>query len=89
MEQKEEKIINNYKKNKLKNKKDLIKRKKLNKRYKNAESFINVYDIVNNGTLLLKDGNIAMLFEISSVDLSLTSSEQKKMFFQSIFFFTY
>ena len=69
---------------KLKKMDSKIKRKDfsiMKKRIKNSTSFSNVKEIDDEGLIYLKTGEVACLFEIQAIDLSLTSNHEKQLFF--------
>ena len=78
---KDEKKLEKIKKfsNKL-NKKYLIK-SKMKKRIKNSKSITNVKEVDDNGIIYLKTGEVATLIEVKAIDLSLTSNQEKNLFF--------
>ena len=73
--------------NKLKKLDSKIKHKDfvmMKKRIKNSTSFSNVKEIDDEGLIYLKTGEVACLFEIQAIDLSLTSNQEKLMFFNML-----
>ena len=79
---KKEKQLNKLKKQASKIKyKDYIK---MRKRIKNSSSFSNVKEVDDDGLIHLKTGEVACLFEIHAIDLSLTSNQEKLMFFNML-----
>lgn len=73
--------------NKLKKIDTKIKRKDflmMKKRIKNSSCFSNVKEIDDEGLIYLKTGEVACLFEIQAIDLSLTSNQEKLMFFNML-----
>ncbi|MDO5568757.1 MAG: DUF87 domain-containing protein [bacterium] len=81
---KEEKIIEKTK-NKLKKKpKKLITKQRLNKRIKSSTSFLNTDEVRDDGTIYLKSTEVAKLFSVQAIDLSLNSNEQKVSFFEQL-----
>ncbi|MBQ7790412.1 MAG: DUF87 domain-containing protein [Bacilli bacterium] len=73
--------------NKLKKKDSKIKRKDysiMKKRIKNSSSFTNIKEIDDEGLMYLKSGEVACLFEIQAIDLSLTSNHEKQLFFNML-----
>ena len=77
--------INNKIKKKLKRyydkKYDYYKENKINKkRIRNSIGFTNIKS-VDNGYLILKSNEVAKLIEVKAIDLSLTSKEEKDIFF--------
>ena len=80
--------INNKIKKKLKRyydkKYDYYKENKINKkRIRNSIGFTNIKS-VDNGYLILKSNEVAKLIEVKAIDLSLTSKEEKDIFFNSL-----
>ena len=80
--------INNKIKKKLKRyydkKYDYYKENKINKkRIRNSIDFTNIKS-VDNGYLILKSNEVAKLIEVKAIDLSLTSKEEKDIFFNSL-----
>ena len=72
---------------KLKKMDSKIKRKDfvlMKKRIKNSTSFSNVKEIDDEGLIYLKTGEVACLFEIQAIDLSLTSNHEKQLFFNML-----
>ncbi len=64
-----------------------IKRKDysiMKKRIKNSASFSNVKEIDDEGLIYLKTGEVACLFEVQAIDLSLTSNHEKQLFFNTL-----
>ena len=64
-----------------------IKRKDysiMKKRIKNSASFSNVKEIDDEGLIYLKTGEVARLFEVQAIDLSLTSNHEKQLFFNTL-----
>ena len=79
---KKEKQLNKLKKQASKIKyKDYIK---MRKRIKNSSSFSNVKEIDDDGLICLKSGEVACLFEIQAIDLSLTSNQEKQIFYNML-----
>ena len=73
--------------NKLKKQDSKIKYReyiKMRKRIKNSSSFSNVKEIDDDGLMHLKTGEVACLFEIHAIDLSLTSNQEKLIFFNML-----
>lgn len=72
---------------KLKKMDSKIKRKDfsiMKKRIKNSTSFSNVKEIDDEGLIYLKTGEVACIFEIQAIDLSLTSNHEKQLFFNML-----
>ena len=73
--------------NKLKKQDSKIKYReyiKMRKRIKNSSSFSNVKEVNDDGLIHLKTGEVACLFEIHAIDLSLTSNQEKLIFFNML-----
>src|SRR5574344_1346150 len=81
---KEEKVIENTKKKLNKKPKKLITKQILNKRIKSSTSFINTDEVKDDGTICLKSNEVARLFSVQAIDLSLNSNEQKVSFFEQL-----
>ena len=63
---------------------DYYKENKINKkRIRNSIGFTNIKS-VDNGYLILKSNEVAKLIEVKAIDLSLTSKEEKDIFFNSL-----
>ena len=71
-------------KEKKKNKNKYIKKGKLKKKFKNAQSFFNLDFVSDDGIINLKTGHYAKVFSVDALDLSLTSNIQKKNFFEQL-----
>ena len=56
----------------------------MKKRFANATSFINVKDVTEDGFISLKSGEFSQLLEVDAVDLSLSSNEEKSVFFRML-----
>lgn len=78
---KEEKRINK-RKNRVKN--NYLNAKTLNKKIQNAQLFINVKMIDENGLIQLKTNQFAYLYKVSPIDLSLTNENEQKLFFYTL-----
>jgi len=63
------------------NKKNLITKQTIKKKIKNSHSFSNVKSIDDNGIIKLKTGEFASIIEITPIDLSLSSDNEKESFF--------
>lgn len=59
-------------------------KKIMKNRVSNASSFINIKEITEDGVLHLKSGEVASLLEVDAVDLSLSSNEEKEIFFRML-----
>lgn len=81
---KKQKEDKNIKKAKL-NKKDVyLTRKAIKKKIQNAQEFINIKEIKENGLINLKTGEVAYLYKVSPIDLSLTSDNEQALFFHTL-----
>ena len=81
---KKQKEDKNIKKAKL-NKKDVyLTRKAVKKKIQNAQEFINIKEIKENGLINLKTGEVAYLYKVSPIDLSLTSDNEQTLFFHTL-----
>lgn len=56
----------------------------MNKKIKNSQSFINTDFVSDNGIIYLKTGEVAKVFSVQAIDLSLSSNEQKATFFSQL-----
>ena len=65
------------------NKKYLIKRQ-MKRRIRNSKTLSNVKEINDNGLISLKSGEVASLIEVKAIDLSLTSNQEKNLFFSML-----
>ena len=83
---KEQKSIEKFIKNKDKysKTKNYINVKTLNKKYKNAQTFMNTENINDDGIIKLKDNTLARIFSVDAIDLSLSSNNQKLNFFNQL-----
>lgn len=81
---KEKNIISNYCKKKEEPK--YITKKILNKKAKNSQSFINVKEVSEGGTIITKNNCFVKLFLVNAIDLSLSSNIQKVNFFNQLKF---
>lgn len=79
--QKEEKIVK-----KLKNKSNhtYLNRQTIKRKLQNSQSFVNVGEITENGLLKLKTGDVAILYKVNPIDLSLTNENEQKIFYHSL-----
>ena len=82
--QKERKIIDNFIKKREKLKKEYITENILEKKLSNAEVFVNVDFVDNNGMIKLRDNSFAKVLSVEAIDLSLTSNNQKVNFFHQL-----
>lgn len=78
---KEEKIVK-----KLKSQKNstYLDKKTIKKKIQNSQSFVNIEDITDNGLLKLKTGDVALLYKVSPIDLSLTNDNEQKVFYHTL-----
>ena len=81
---KEIKVVDNFKNNKKKVKINYINKSVLKKKFKNAISFTNSDYVMENGIIRLRDGHYANVYSVDAIDLSLTSNNQKNIFFQQL-----
>ena len=65
------------------NKKYLIKRQ-MKRRIRNSKTLSNIKEINDNGLISLKSGEVAALIEVKAIDLSLTSNQEKNLFFSML-----
>ena len=84
IKEKEKKIYDNTRERIKKKEKKYITRSKMNVKIKNSQSFINTDFISDNGIIHLKSGELAKVFEVQAIDLSLSSNEQKISFFSQL-----
>ena len=80
MNEKDEKVINKYKRKRTKQDRYITK-KTLKQKVKNSQEIINVKDIDDKGIIYLKTGEVAKLIEVKAIDLSLASRSEKTSFF--------
>ena len=59
-------------------------KKMMNNRIGNAQSFVNVKEVREDGTIILKDNKVASIIEVGAIDLSLTSDSERNQFFHFI-----
>ena len=78
---KDERDLNKIKKYDFKYRKKYSSRRQMKKRIKNSKLITNVSEIDDEGLLYLKSGEVATLIEVKAIDLSLTSNQEKKIFF--------
>ena len=78
---KDERDLKKIKKFYLKNNKKYSSKSQMKKRIKNSKSITNVSYIDDEGLIHLKSGEVATLIEVKAIDLSLTSNQEKKIFF--------
>jgi len=84
VKEKEKKIYDNTREKLKKKDKKYITRSKMNNKIKNSQSFINTDYVSDNGIIHLKTGELAKVFEVQAIDLSLSSNEQKNSFFSQL-----
>ena len=56
----------------------------LKKKLQNAQSFVNVKEISDNGIIKLKTNQVALLYKVNPIDLSLTNDNEQKVFFHTL-----
>ena len=78
---KDEKDLKKIKKFDLKNNKKYSSKGQMKKRIKNSKLITNVKEIDDDGLIHLKSGEVATLIEVKAIDLSLTSNQEKSIFF--------
>ena len=78
---KDEKNLNKIKKLDKKNNRKYSSRSSMKKRIKNSKVITNVKEIGEDGLIYLKSGEVATLIEVKAIDLSLTSNQEKNLFF--------
>ena len=61
-------------------------KKCMKKRIKNSKIITNVKEIDDEGLIHLKSGEVATLIEVKAIDLSLTSNQEKTLFFSEFDF---
>ena len=81
---KDEKNLNKIKKLDNKNKRKYSSRSSMKKRIKNSKVITNVKEIGEDGLIYLKSGEVATLIEVKAIDLSLTSNQEKNLFFSML-----
>ena len=81
---KEDKILNKLKyKNSNKQTKYNI-RQKMKIKIKNAQDVTNIKEVNEDGIIHLKTGEVACLYEVDAIDLSLSSNNEKSVFFNML-----
>ena len=79
----DEKLLNNINSyDKRKNK--YIVKHQMKRRIKNSQDFINSKSVNDNGIIELKTGEVATILEVNAIDLSLTASNERKNFYQTL-----
>ncbi len=81
---KDERDLKKIKKFDSKNNKIYSSKGQMKKRIKNSKIITNVSDIDEDGLIHLKSGEVAALIEVKAIDLSLTSNQEKKIFFSML-----
>ena len=81
---KEKKLLQKFIKRKSKKDKQYITKKVLINKFKNSQSFTNAKDVTNEGLLNLRTGEVARIYSVDAIDLSLTSNTQKNNFFAQL-----
>lgn len=80
-----EKIIIEKTKNRLeKNEKEYITKSMMKEKIKNSQSFLNTDYVNDKGIIFLKSGDVAKVYCVNAIDLSLSSNEQKTSFFSQL-----
>ena len=78
---KEEKTLSYAKKIAKKNENKYYNKGMLKKRIKNSSLLSNIKNVEEDGLINLKSGEVCSLIEVSAIDLSLTSRQEKNNFF--------
>ena len=81
---KDEKNLTKIKKLDNKNNRKYSSRSSMKKRIKNSKVITNVKEIGEDGLIYLKSGEVATLIEVKAIDLSLTSNQEKNLFFSML-----
>ena len=81
---KDEKNLNKATKLDSKNNRKYSSRGSMRKRIKNSKVISNVKEIDDEGLIHLKTGEVATLIEVKAIDLSLTSNQEKNLFFSML-----
>ena len=81
---KDEKNLTKIKKLDNKNNRKYSSRGCMRKRIKNSKVISNVKEIGEDGLIYLKSGEVATLIEVKAIDLSLTSNQEKNLFFSML-----
>ena len=81
---KDERDLNQIKKYDFKYRKKYSSKRQMKKRIKNSKLITNVSEIDNEGLIYLKSGEVAALIEVKAIDLSLTSNQEKKIFYSML-----
>ena len=61
-----------------------IEKHRMKKRCKNSQYFSSVKEIAEDGLIELKTGEVASLIEVKAIDLSLSSKQEKELFFHNL-----
>jgi len=83
-EEKEKKLLSKTKKKFNKKQKKYITKNQMNKKIKSSQSFVNTDFVTDKGIIHLKTGEVAKVFSVQAIDLSLSSNEQKSTFFSQL-----
>lgn len=81
---KDEKNLNKAIKLDSKNNRKYSSRGSMRKRIKNSKVISNVKEINDEGLIHLKTGEVATLIGVKAIDLSLTSNQEKNLFFSML-----
>ena len=81
---KDEKNLKKAKKRYLKTKRKYSSLGQMRKRIKNSKIISNVKELGDDGLIYLKSGEVATLIEVKAIDLSLTSNQEKNLFFMML-----
>ena len=84
IKQKQLKLLDKVKQNLKKRNRDYIKKRHLKKKFKNSQSFFNFKEINKDGHVLLKNGEVAKIISVEAIDLSLSSNQQRRNFFNQL-----
>ncbi len=79
--EKEEKLV---KKLKEKSSHTYLDRQTIKRKLQNSQNFVNVNEITDNGLLKLKTGDVAILYKVNPIDLSLTNDNEQKVFYHTL-----
>ena len=83
-EEKENFLIEKAKNKLAKKEKKYLTKSMLEHKIKNSQSFVNIDYVTDNGIIHLKNGEIAKIYSVNAIDLSLSSNEQKYSFFNQL-----
>ena len=81
---KEKKLLLKFQKRKSKKDKLYLTKKVLVNKFKNSQSFTNANDVTDEGMINLRTGEVARVYSVDAIDLSLTSNTQKNNFFAQL-----